>query len=103
MKNKTTARLPPDKDSYRQHVYRANHQARVWYNFSDSGNAPNPVGHGYELSGQNLLPCPHTKEAIPNELKKMMNDSEFSRDDSSESEDVDSESVPSDDDVHLLD
>ena len=33
MKNKSTARLPPDKDSYRQHVYRAHHQATVWYSF----------------------------------------------------------------------
>ena len=83
MKNKSTARLPPDKDSYRQHVYRAHHQAKVWYSFRDSGDPPNPVGHGYRLSGHNLVPSPHTREAIPIELREMMNNAQSSRDDSS--------------------
>ena len=36
MKNKTTLRLPPDEDSFEQHLLRANYQAQIWYNFANS-------------------------------------------------------------------
>ena len=103
MKNKSTSRLPPDKDSYRQHVYRAHHQAKIWYNFRDSGDQPNPVGCGYILSGQNLLPSPHTKDPILNEMMEMMHAVQLIKDESSDSEDVESDSHPSDDETNFID
>ena len=59
MKNKTTLRLPPDEDSFEQHLLRANYQAQIWYNFANS-DPSNPQDHGYKQEGLLVLPTPHT-------------------------------------------
>ena len=42
--------LPPDEDSFHQHLLRANYQAKIWYN-SESASAPEDSQH-YGYSGQ---------------------------------------------------
>ena len=60
MKNITTFRLPPDGDSFLQHLLWANYQARTWYNFTTPDGPPNPLYHGYFQKGSMVLPTPHT-------------------------------------------
>ena len=59
IKNKTTLHLPPGKDSFEQHLLRANYQAQIWYNFANS-DPSNPQDHGYKQEGLLVLPTPHT-------------------------------------------
>ena len=68
-KNKTTLRLPPDEDSFIQHLLRANYQAKIWCEFGIPDGPQNPLDHGYKLDGLLVLPNPHTKEACPSSLR----------------------------------
>ena len=90
MKNKCTARLPPYKDSFIHHVHRAHYQAKIWYNFKDSGNPPNPVGNGFRIVGQSLLPIMSDKNAIPAELKEKIDSTDLGEEESSDSNDDES-------------
>ena len=62
----TTVRLPLDEDSFEQHLFRANYQAQIWYNFANPDAPSNPLDHGYTQEGLLVLPTPPTKEACPN-------------------------------------
>lgn len=46
MKNKTTLRLPPDGDSFVQHLPWDNYQARIWSNFTTPDGTANPFHYG---------------------------------------------------------
>ena len=59
IKNKTTLHLAPGKDSFEQHLLRANYYAQIWYNFANS-DPSNPQDHGYKQEGLLVLPTPHT-------------------------------------------
>ena len=50
MKNKTTLGLPPDEDSFRQHLLRANYQAKVWYDFKSPSAPEDPQRHCYTMA-----------------------------------------------------
>lgn len=69
MKNKTTLGLPPDEDSFCQHLLRANYQAKVWYDFKSPSAPADPQQHGYTFDGQYLLPVCHTNIACPDILR----------------------------------
>lgn len=68
MKNKTTLGLPPDEDTFRQHLLRANYQAKIWYDFEKPSAPADPQQHGYSYNGQHLSPVCHTKIACPDVL-----------------------------------
>ena len=59
IKNKTTLHLAPGKDSFEQHLLRANYYAQIWYNFANS-DPSNPQDHGYTQEGLLVLPTPYT-------------------------------------------
>ena len=90
MKNKTTLRLPPDEDSFEQHLLREKYQARIWYNFANPDGPANPLDHGYTQEGLFVLPTPHTKEACPSSLRDLVHDETFESDDDESSDDGDS-------------
>lgn len=46
MKNKITLRLPPDGNSFVQHLPWANYQARIWCNFTTPDGPANPFHYG---------------------------------------------------------
>ena len=98
MKNKTTLRLPPDEDSFIQHLHRANYQAWIWYNYGNPDGPPNPLGHGYMQEGLLVLPKPHTKEAYPMSLRNFIHEEEQEEDDSSDDGDSTEYSSSSDED-----
>lgn len=88
MKTKTTLELSLDEDSFRQHLLRANYQAKIWYDFESSSAPEDPQHYGYTFNGQYLLPLCHTKVACPNVLQNVNadesnSDSESNSDDSS--------------------
>ena len=97
MKNKTTMRLPPDRDSYEQHVLRANHQAQIWFNFQRSDEPPNPLTNGYRIKDNYLLPIPFTKECFPKELRECTDSALSGNEDSSVSESGESDMNTSED------
>ena len=97
MKNKTTMRLPPDRDSFEQHVLRANHQAQIWFNFNRCEEPPNPLNNGYRIQDNYLLPLPYTKECLPKELEECTDSALSENEDSSMSESSESGINTSDD------
>ena len=90
MKNKTTLRLPPDEDSFKQHLLRANYQAQIWYIFANPDAPSMSLDHGYRQECLLVLPTPHTKEACPNSLRRLVNDETFESDDDKSNDDGDS-------------
>ena len=89
MKNKTTLRLPPDEDSFKQHLPRANYQAKIWYNLTNPDTSLNPLDHGY-TQGLLILAIPHTKQACLNSLRDLVHDETFESDDDKSNDDGDS-------------
>ena len=90
MKNKTTLRLPPDEDSFEQHLLRANYQAQIWYNFVNPDALSNPLDHGCTQENLLVLPTPHTKEACPNLPRDWGHDETFESDDDGSNDDDES-------------
>ena len=95
MRNKTTLRLPPDEDSFIQHLLRA----EIWYEFGIPDGPRNPLDHGYKLDGLLVLPTPHTKEACPSSLRDFVLEatSETESDSSSDDESSDYKSSSDED------
>ena len=89
MKNKTTLRLSPNEDSFKQHLLRANYQAEIWYNFANPDASSNPLDHGY-TQGLLVIPTPHTKEACPNSPRDLVHDETFESDNDKSDDDGDS-------------
>ena len=90
MKNKTTLLLPPDEDSFEQHLLRTNYQAQIWYIFANPDAPSISLDHGYRQECLLVLPTPHTKEACPNSLRRLVNDETFESDDDKSNDDGDS-------------
>lgn len=65
MKNIAKFRLPPDGESFVQHLLWANYQAGIWYNFATPHYPPNPLDRGYFQEGSLVLPTPHTQHTTP--------------------------------------
>ena len=65
MKNIAKFRLPPDGESFVQHLLWANYQAEIWYNFATPHYPPNPLDRGYFQEGSLVLPTPHTQHTTP--------------------------------------
>ena len=63
-KKKSLIRLPPDDDSLRQHIKRANFLACI-QRHPDLIRHPSPIGHGWELVNGRCRPVRHTKPALP--------------------------------------
>ena len=71
MKNKTTLQLPPDEDSFYQHMLPANYQAKIWYEFISPSCPSSLLSHGYATDGQLLLPVQFTTNASPKFLNQL--------------------------------
>ena len=82
-KNKSLMRLPPDSDSLKQHILRANYLAYI-QRHPELRTHPSPVGHGWELINGCCKPVRHTQPPLPLTLSNTLPphdsdiDSEFS-------------------------
>ena len=60
MKNKGTIRLPPDYDSFVQHLKRSNYVTYTLFSY-DNPDALSPINHGFMLGdNENVIPLMHT-------------------------------------------
>lgn len=83
MKNKRTAMLPPDPESFDYHLRRANYQANLWYDYDNPNPPVSPVGHGWQVEGGAVLPILSMSSPIPSNLSDLLT-SVTSEDESSE-------------------
>ena len=67
LKAKNFSRLPPDEDSLRQHIKRANFLAYL-IRHPFIKNHPSPLGHGWTLNNRLCRPLRFTKPALPDYL-----------------------------------
>ena len=69
MKKKGTIRLPPDYDSFEQHLKRSNYVTYLWFSY-DNPDAPiSPLNHGFMLGdNENVFPLMYTAPALPSDL-----------------------------------
>jgi hypothetical protein len=72
MKHKCTSRLPPDEDSLRHHIKRANYQTAVWNNYKNPDTPPSPLNHGWTSRSGILLPIMSSAPAIPTNIASLL-------------------------------
>ena len=66
-KTKSLMRIPPDADSLKQHIVRANYLAYIQCH-PELRNNPSPAGHGWELFNNLCKPVRYTQPALPTGL-----------------------------------
>ena len=65
LKKKNTLILPPDIDSFEQHLKRANYVAYTWLNYNNPDPPNSPLNHGYMLLNNEIAPVSHTLPVLP--------------------------------------
>ncbi|XP_028404399.1 uncharacterized protein LOC114527028 [Dendronephthya gigantea] len=69
-KKKSLRRLPPDLDSLKQHIMRANYLSYI-QRHPEEKTHPSPIGHGWELVNGRCKPVRHTQPSLPVSLPKV--------------------------------
>ena len=87
MVKKGTLRLAPDKDSFNQHLNRANYQAHIWLHYNNPMHPDSPLSYGWEIKSDIMVPVMYTTPALPTDINNMLHtvpgtDSEHSIDSS---------------------
>ena len=67
--------LPPDPQSFKFHLQRANYQAYLWYTYSSPDPPPSPLDHGLELEAGLILPVISKSPPMPDNLKEILQSS----------------------------
>jgi len=71
--DKSASMLPPTKDAFKQHVFRAKYQTRIWCESHIAmPQTTNPVNHGWSAcDGGGIIPTMYTQESAPAELREL--------------------------------
>ena len=71
--DKSASMLPPTEDAFKQHVFRAKYQTRIWCeNHIAMPQTTNPVNHGWSAcDGGGIIPTMYTQESAPAELREL--------------------------------
>ena len=103
-KKKSFCRLPPDEDTMRNHIKRANYLAYLIKN-SSLRDHPSPIDQGWELVNRICKPLRYCKPALPDHLSGNDPDnlSEHDSDENSRNEQDIRKSGDSDDDEYVND
>ena len=72
MKKKGILTLPPDYDSFEQHLKRANYVGYTWLNFHYPDPPNSPLTHGFVLKNKDVVPVMHTLPALPLNLEELI-------------------------------
>ena len=96
MKRKSTLRIPPDADSHKMKVTRANYQAFIWLNYMNPDAPPSPLQHGWTLIDGKCLPMRYSKPALPRCLRDVATNSNNEESDTDSDNDSDSSESISD-------
>ena len=69
--NKAISNFPPTEDSFIHHVKRSLLQVKIWCNSHDPSYSANPVGMGWSLDGNYILPVMSVLETAPKEVREL--------------------------------
>ena len=89
MKKKGILTLPPDYDSFEQHLKRANYVAYTWLNFHYPDPPNSPLTHGFDLKNKDVVPVMHTLPALPLNFEELIDRTPID-DEESDISDIDS-------------
>ena len=95
MKKKGILTLPPDYDSFEQHLKRANYVAYTWLNFHYPDPPNSPLTHGFDLKNKDVVPVMHTLPALPLNFEELIDRTPID-DEESDISDIDSDCFHSD-------
>ena len=97
-KKKSFMRLPPDDDSLKQHIMRADFLAYI-QRHPELKQHPSPIGHGWELVNGCCKPVRFTKPALPPALGVPILPKPAATDSASEAESNNSDDEDSESDI----
>ena len=65
-----TLRLAPDKDSFNQHLNRANYQAHIWLHYNNPRPPVSPLSYGWEMKSDIIKPQNkgRTRDNVPQKI-----------------------------------